>query len=77
MNQPHLVVCGVDENFVEDFEEARNIGSVSVVSPVTKTAYRWTIMLVVESKTHIGWVTASMEPMYVSGRLRTCSSWDN
>jgi len=40
-------------------------------------AYRLTIIFVASSYTHIIWVIASTDPMYESGRLRTCSSCDS
>jgi hypothetical protein len=71
----HFVVRGVDQDLVKDLEKTGNERGVAVVRSVRLPTHRKAIILVSESKTHICWVIASTEPMYVSGRFKTCSSW--
>jgi len=76
--ETYLVVGSVDKNLVKDLEETGDKGGVTTVNLILlQRTYRLTIIFVVSSYTHIIWVMASTDPMYESGRLRTCSSCDS
>ena len=71
-----FVIRRINQNFVKDLVEAGYKGGVADFSRKRKrSTHRWVIILVSALNTHIIWVIASTEPMYVSGRFRTCSIW--